>query len=225
MTGVPHRDIRLPALRAVDAVIAALQSTFALDNLIDGHNPYRFIENDPARSPVWICHAEARQQGDRAGNAKFITVSRGEYVPQDLHMLGNAGSNFSDTFEYSDLADTLVLINCEGASAIESETLASISYSILKMYRIDLQREFELHNLTPVSIGTPSRIPTAVGAPYVTTVAIKIQTQERFTLREIANQLNHVDIVQRASRLSTQTRLDMDLETATGQEMPPAGEA
>lgn len=183
-------------MRAADAILAALQATFALPNLIDGGNPFRFIDGDPANSKVWICDPESKIDFDRGGSRALILVDRLDYSPGNLHLLNSAGGDFDRTTEYTDLGSTVVVISCEGGNKYQSEQLGSICYQILKRFRLDLMREFNLHSLTPTSVSRATQIEQAQGSPWVTTVTVRVETQERFKVLEIANQLNKLTITQ-----------------------------
>ena len=183
-------------MRASDAILAALQATFALPNLIDGANPYRFIDSDPAKSTVWICDPESRNEFGRAGSRALILVDRMDYSPANMHLLGNAGGDFDQTTEFSDLGVTNVVVTCEGGSRYQSEQLAAIVYQIVKIFRQELMREYDLHTIKPLSVNKPMQLEQAQGAPWLTTVMIRVEAQERSTLTELANQLNAVKISQ-----------------------------
>lgn len=189
-------DLRLDAMRAADAILAALQATFALPNLIDGGNPYRFVPNDPANSKLWICDPESKIEHDRGGSRAMILVDRLDYSPSNLHLLNNAGGDFDATTEFSDLGVTTVVVSCEGGNKYQSEQLGSIVYQIVKRFRLDLMREFGIHSLKPSSVSRSTQIEQAQGSPWVTTVTIRVETQEHFKVLELANPLNKVQISQ-----------------------------
>jgi hypothetical protein len=187
-------DLRLDAMRAVDAILAALQATFALPTLIDGANPFRFVANDPASSKVWICDPESKTEFDRGGSRALILVDRTDYVPNNMHMNGYAGGDFDVSTEWSDIGVTTVIVTCEGGNKYQSEQLGSIVYQVLKAFRRDLTREFSLHTIIPMSVSRPAQVEQAQGSPWVTTVTIRVETQERFKVVEVANQLNAIEI-------------------------------
>lgn len=181
-------------MRAPDAILAALQATFALPTLIDGANPFRFVPEDPANSKLWICDPESKIEFDRGGSRAMILVDRLDYTPNNLHLHNNAGGDFNQTTEFSDLGVTMVVVSCEGGNKYQSEQLGSIVYQIIKAFRHDLMREFDMHSLTPVSVSRSTQIEQAQGSPWITTVMIRVETQERFKVVEAANQLNHLVI-------------------------------
>lgn len=187
-------DLRLDAMRAVDAVIAALQATFALPNLIDGGNPFLYIAGDPANSKVWICDVESKIDFDRGGSRALITVDRLDYVPSNLHLYNYSQGNFSDQAELSDLGTTVVIASCEGGNKYQSEQLGSIVYQIIKLFRRELMREFQLHSIVPLSVSRPSNVEQAIGGPWITNVTLKVETQERVKITELANHLNSLQI-------------------------------
>ena len=105
---IPKRlDVRLHALKAVDGILAALQTTFAQTNLLGDDNPYLFNGDDPKNSKTWICDPEGREGYERSGNRMIITVARGECQPMDMH-LHNAGQSgsWNAPMQYSDLYQT-----------------------------------------------------------------------------------------------------------------------
>jgi uncharacterized lipoprotein YddW (UPF0748 family) len=181
-------------MRAVDAVIAALQATFSLPTLIDGGNPFLFVAGDPANSKVWICDVESKIDFDRGGSRALITVDRLDYVPGNLHLYNYSQGNFSDQSELSDLGATTIIISCEGGNKYQSEQLGSIVYQIIKLFRRELMREFQLHSIVPLSVSRPSNIEQAIGGPWITNVTVKVETQERVKITEIANHLNALNI-------------------------------
>lgn len=192
---VGHRvDVRLGAMKAVDVILAALQTTFQLPNLANGTNPFRYLPEDPQQSKVWISDAEGRLAGDRGGNRMLILVDRGDYTPMDLH-LHNHGGGFADEKSFSDLGRTMVMVTCEGGNRVQSEQLASVVYQIIKAFRHDLMAEFDIFNLQPMSVGRATQAEGTQGAPYSTTVAIQVETQETLFITEAANSLNRMDFV------------------------------
>jgi hypothetical protein len=186
-------DVRLHALKAVDAVLAALQSTFAQADLIEGDNPFRFVAGDAKGSKVWICDPEGRDSFDRTSGRMLIMVYRGEFQPQDLHLANHADGAW-DSKGYSDIGQTNVFIQCEAGNKTQSETIASIVFQILKMYRLEIQREFDIYDLKPYSVSAPSKQLGVTGEPWATTVSVRVQTQEMFRITERANTLNNLDI-------------------------------
>ena len=90
---IPNRlDVRLHALKAVDGILAALQTTFAQTNLLGDDNPYLFNGEDPKNSKTWICDPEGREGYERSGNRMIITVARGDCQPMNLHLHNAAQS-------------------------------------------------------------------------------------------------------------------------------------
>jgi hypothetical protein len=55
-------------------------------------------------------------------------------------------------------------------------------------------REFQLHSIVPMSVSRPTNVEQAIGGPWVTTVTLKVETQERVKITEIANHLNAIQI-------------------------------
>jgi hypothetical protein len=209
-------DLRLDALRASDGILAALQATFALPNLIDGDNPFRFVPEDPAQSKLWVCDPESKLVFDRGGSRAMILVERLDYTPLNLHLLNSAGGNLSAESVYSDLGSTVVIVTCEGGNKYQSEQLGSIVYQVIKRFRLDLMREFSLHSITPIAVSRCTQVEQAQGSPWVTTVQIKVETQERFTITEIANQLNALTIRSvYNSNLSRQTTILTSTDSST----------
>ena len=208
MSGIQSVDLRLDAMRAADAVLAALQATFALPNLIDGGNPFLFVDADPARSKLWICDPESKLSHDRGGSRAMILVDRLEYTPSNLHLFNSAGGDFDRTSEFSDLGTTVVVVSCVGGNKYQSEQLGSLVYQIIKRFRLDLMREFNLHSITPISVSRSTQIEQATGSPWVTTVSLRVETQERFKIVEISNQLNQIHIVRRFQSNEAKRALD-----------------
>jgi len=190
-------DVRLSALRAVDTIIAVLQSTFAQPDLIEGSNPFLFIPNDPKGSHVWICDTEGKSQYDRTSGRGLMLVYRGSFVPQNLHLMNRADGAWTQK-NYSDLATTTVFVQCEAGNKIQSETLGSIVFQLIKRYRAVLMKEFDIYRLTPMEVSAPIEVAggQAQGKPWATTVTIQVVTQETYTIREKKNALNIVDVRQ-----------------------------
>jgi hypothetical protein len=186
-------DVRLGAIKATDIVLATLQAAFAQDRLIDNTNPYRFVRDDPKGSKVWVCDPESRLT-ERDGNSMMITVTRGEYAPQELHLYNAAGSNFEDEENLSDLATTPVIIQCEAGSKVLSEVLASISYGVLKLFRRQIMEEFDIHSLKVTGISPPVKQRDVPGDPWLTVVSLRLETQEQNLMIELANHMNHETI-------------------------------
>lgn len=190
-------DIRLPAFVATDVILSALQATFATDNLIDGANPYRFIPDDPARSAVWVCDPESRQD-IRDGNRMIIMVERGEYAPNEMSLMNRQAQSFQNSStDLADLAQTPLLVTCEAGNKIASEVLASIVYRVIKMFRMDLMREYDIFSIKVNGIGAPMQVVDAAGKPWRTVVSLRLYTQEQARMTELANHLNTVTINER----------------------------
>lgn len=193
---VPNQpDVRLHVLKAVDGVLAALQSTFAQDNLLGDGNPYQFNGEDPKGSKVWICDPDSREGYERGGQRMLITVSRGDVQPMDMHLHNQADGGWNEARSYSDLYTTSVWVRCEAGNKIQSEVLASIVAQILKFFRQDLMTEFDIHEISVKSISSPSKIESVAGEPWQTSVLLQVQTQEMFQITTLMNQVNKLNIV------------------------------
>jgi hypothetical protein len=151
-----------------------------------------FVKDDPKASKVWVCDPESRLETRDAARS-IVMVSRGDYLPQELHLL-NAGDGASDQRDYSDLATVPVIIQCEAGSKIASDVLASVVYHVLKLFRLDLMRDYDIHSLKFSSIGPPVKYDDQPGKPWITTVSLRIETQEHSRYREIATHLNKAQI-------------------------------
>jgi hypothetical protein len=194
-------DIRLHALKAVDAILAALQTTFAQPNLLGDGVDFRYLENDPANSKVWICDPDAREGYDRTGNRMLITVSRGDFQPMDMHLHNRGQSSWNaDAREFTDLCNTPVFIRCEAGNKTQSEMLASIVYQALKWFRPDLMKEFDLFDLKVTSVGSPTQLTGVQGEPWLTGVSLVVSTQEVCQISEIKNSLNRLELIGRIKK-------------------------
>jgi len=202
-------DVRLGAIKATDVILAALQAAFGQDNLLNGTNPYRFVRDDPKASRVWVCDPESRMD-ERDGNHMIVMVSRAEYTPQELHLFNLAGSNFSDTKDMSDLAVTNIFIQCEAGNKTSSEVLASIVYNVIKLFRLDLMKDFDIHSIKLMSISPPVKQKEVPGEPWLTTVTIRIETQESCQMVELANHMNHETIAAEIDRNQKRTIVSLD---------------
>lgn len=191
-------DFRLPAIRIRDVILAALQATFAQDDLMgEGRlNSYRFVRSDPKGSPLWICSGEARVDGsERDGRRALITVTRGDYTPQELHLHNSASGGGSDNArKFSDLGVCLIIISCEAGNETAAEVLGSMAYHIIKHFRHDLMRDYDVHNLRLLAVSPAQQIGTGKGSPYVCRVTIEVKLQEHAKMIELANRLNHLDV-------------------------------
>ena len=189
-------DIRLHALKGVDAILAALQTSFARPDLLGVPDTFRYNKDDPKNSRVWICDPESKAGFDRGSNRMLITVSRGEFQPDDLHFQNRAQSSFGESQQnFSDLCRTPVLVTCEAGNKLQSEILASICYQLIKFFRQDLMTEFDIFHLTVSGVSSPVQITGAVGSPWVTTVTLRVETQEMFQLTQLSNDVNRIKIL------------------------------
>jgi hypothetical protein len=190
--------VRLQAFQAADVILAALQALFAEPKLIDDSSPFLFVPGQPQSSKVWVCDPESRQL-TRDGNRMIVMVSRGEYQPQELHLMnrmeitsGGGGSNVRDL---SDLGTTGVSIMCEGGNKSQSEALASISYSVLKYFRPQLMADYDIHSIRFLGIGPATHYPNNNPTPcWITTISLRIETQDHVRVTDIAEQLNKLNI-------------------------------
>lgn len=217
MSGTPsYVDMRLVALRAADAVLAAIQATLALPDLFgERGNPYHYNPEDEANCRVWVCHDYSRAEFERKGSRMLVTVNRMDYTPQELHQHNFGEGNFSDELDFRDLGLTTVLISCEGGNYTQAENLASICYQIIKMFRRDLMAEFDLHNIAVSSITTPAVVQGAEGNPWRCSIPVRIEAMERNHIVEDANALNRVDVIGRAKAAyeeMSQTEFTLDAE-------------
>jgi hypothetical protein len=194
---IPNKiDVRLHAMKAVDGILAALQTTFAQTNLLGDDNPYLFVDNDPKGSKVWICDPDAREGYERSGNRMLITVARGDCQPMNMHLHNRAqDGSWNSPRSYSDLYQTPVMIRCEAGNKTESEILASIAEQILKFFREDLMKEFDIYEIKVNSVSSPGKIEGVQGEPWQTSVMVSVQTQEMFQITTLMNQLNRLNIV------------------------------
>jgi len=207
-------DIRLHALKGVDAILAALQTTFSNPKLLGLDETY-FYSGDVKTSPVWICDPQSKTGFERGSNRMLITVSRGEFQPNDMHMQnrGQSASFSSSTQSFTDMCTTPVYISCEAGNSVQSEMLASVVYQILKFFRQDLMTEFDLFHLTVSGISSPAQASGTVGSPWITTVSVRLQTQEMFQLTQLTNDVNRVKIVAQikdAARVLVDEQVVMD---------------
>jgi hypothetical protein len=189
-------DVRLHALKAVNAILAALQSTFARPDLLGISNEYLFNPEDPKNSRLWICDPGSHEKYDRSGNRMLVMVQRGEFQPMDMHLHNVGQGSFSDpAASFTDLCRTPIFIRCEAGNSLQSETLASVCYQVLKFFRRDLAAEFDLHELVVSSVSPASQIGSVSGSPWVTTVTCRVDTQEMFQLFELGNDMNKFEII------------------------------
>ena len=190
-------DVRLSALRAVDTILAVLQSTFAQPDFIEGDNPYLFVPGDAKGSRTWICDSEGRSQYDRTSGRMLILVTRGDFSSQNLHLANRADGAWEQK-NFSDLGNTTVYVQCEAGNKQQSEALASIVFQLIKRYRLVLMKEFDIYKITPTRVGAPAEVAggTAQGKPWATTAEIQVVTQETYSIHEKSNALNLVDVRQ-----------------------------
>lgn len=191
-----YRDLlenRLEAIKVTDVILAALQAAFASDKLVDGGNPYRFIRDDPANSRVWVCDPDSRVEfSETDGNRLIVMVSRGDYVPSDLHLHNRGDGGWDGVEELYDHATTMVFVQCEAGNKTSSEVLASICYNILKLFRRELMQQYDILNIKFHAISPATANSDVPGNPWITNVSLRLETQERFRMTEIANHLNHL---------------------------------
>lgn len=202
-------DLRLEAIRATDVILAALQAAFSQDILFDNGNPMRFIRDDPKGSKVWVCDPESRLL-ERDGNRLMVQVSRGDYVPQELHLHNRIGGNFSDMIEESDLGTTSILIQCEGGNKTSSEVLASVVYGILKHFRCQIMQDYDIHSIRMMGISPPTLMKDIPGEPWITNVTLRLETQEHSLITEITNHLNTIDIASHVTANQNRVVLSLD---------------
>lgn len=188
-------DGRLYSMRAVDGILAALQSTFSQENLLGDGNPFRFNPLDPQNSRLWVCDPDGREGYDRSGGRMIITVARGDCQPMNLHLHNHAQSAWTEPQQYSDMYQTPVYIRCEAGNKLQSETLAAICDQVLKYFRQDIMAEFDIHEFKVNTVTSPAQISGVAGEPWQTTVSLSVMTQETFQISEFTNQLNKVRII------------------------------
>lgn len=203
-------DMRLPSIKVVDVILAALQAAFAQEILFDRiANPYRFTRDDPQGSKVWVCTPEERV-GERDGKRMVVTVMRGEYVPHELGLMNRGTGGFGRDQDYTDLASSPIYVQCEAGSQIQSEVLASICYSVIKIFRKDLMAEYDIHSLKVQGIGAPVKQKSVNGEPWVTMVSLKVEMQEKVTEVELGNHLNILSVKGVFDQNTTRTILALD---------------
>jgi hypothetical protein len=189
-------DFRLPAIRARDAILGILQAAFADPELTGGSPDYQFQAHDPQGSPVWITTTAGRPAYPRDGRAKLIVVDRGDYIPQELGQLNTQYPGFDGTQTLSDIGHTSIYIRCEATTETGSEVLASICYTVLKVFRREIQREYDLVTIRLGGISAPLLEAEKESQPWVTVVTLNVGVQEYAVLTEITNRLNRLDILQ-----------------------------
>ena len=185
---------RVMPIRVVDIILALYQTTFSMDDLIDGKNPLRFNRDDQKNSRLWICEPEGRIDTERDGRRMLVAVSRGDLSPAEAHMHNFAGGNMHGTQEFSDLVSVPILVQCEAGSRTSVEVLAHACYSIVKLFRRQLLAEYGITNLKVLGISPPSRTDGIPGDPWLCTVMLRCEYQERATVTQMSNHLNYVNI-------------------------------
>lgn len=187
-------DRRLPALRIRDVILAALQSTFALPDLFGrSGNPFLFMRDDPKSSNIWISTPTSATKFERDGRRALVTVERMEYIPDELHLLNLNSANFSDTKDYTDKASAVIVIRCQHGSETAVENVASICYHILKVFRPQLMRDYDIHSIRMLGISPPVPV-TQDRDMWECTVNLRVEVQEDARMIDVANHLNHLDI-------------------------------
>jgi hypothetical protein len=93
-----------------------------------------------------------------------------------------------------DLASTSIFIQCEAGTKTLSEVLASVVYNILKIFRLDLMREYDIFNLKLLAISVATQQKDTPGDPWVTVVTGRMEVQEDSTTFQLANNFNKLDI-------------------------------
>lgn len=203
-------DLRLPSIKVVDVILAALQAAFGQDKLFSGiSNPYRYIREDPAQSKVWICDKDERE-GERDGKRMIIQVMRGDYSPSELHLQNRALGGFGSPIGQSDLASAPIYIQCEAGTQLQSEILASMCYSIIKYFREDLMADYDIHSLRALGISPASKQKGVNGDPWLTTVTLKVEMQEICQVVEIANHLNRTLIQGALDKIKDRAVVSLD---------------
>lgn len=183
-------DLRLPSIKVADVILAALQAAFGQEKLFDDMaNPYRFIRDDPSGSKVWVCDPDQRQ-AERDGKRMIVQVTRGEYTPNELHLMNRGQGGFSQPTDRHDLASAPIYVMCEAGLKIQSEVLASMCYSILKYFREELMAEYDIHSIRLAGISPSVKQKGTNGEPWMTTVTVKVEVGEFGKVVELGNHLN-----------------------------------
>ena len=186
---------RLPAMRAVDVVLAALQMVFAQATLLGKNTPYRFLREDPQKSNVWICDVDSRVRAtENDAHRRIIQVSRSDYLPAEHHMHNLASGGFGDTITLSDEGSVNVNVQCESGTKSESELLASLCYVLLKTLRSDLMETYNIYNLRFTAVSAPTLVNGVPGSPWVTTVVLLVQVQEQYSVESTGTLMNRVQM-------------------------------
>lgn len=206
-------DQRLPAIRIRDVVLALLRATFGRSDLVgkDEQSPYLFIPGDEKGSKVWISTPDGRvKHSERDGRRGYITVDRGDYVPHEMHLHNVQSQNFSDQQTFSDLGTSQIMIHCEEGSEVGSEVLASICYTVIKVFRRQLMDDYDIFSLQLLNISTPAPQEQVPGQPWLCTVNVRIEMQEHNEMTEIANRMNKMEISAELNQIATQTIASLD---------------
>lgn len=207
-------DQRLPAIRVRDVILAALQAAFAREDLIGNNkpNPYLFVRNDPAQSPVWISTPEGQlKQAERDGKRRLVTVTRGDYIPSELHQHNYAGGwHAKGQDDFKDLGTTQVSVQCQDGSETGSEVLASICYFVLKLFRRQLMEEYDITNLHVLGISPPIYMEQTPGQPWLSIVNLRVEVEEHARMLEISNRLNRLDIAGQLTQNATVVLASLD---------------
>jgi hypothetical protein len=185
---------RVMPVRVVDIVLALLQSAFSQADLMDGKNPLRFNRQDPKNSRLWICDPDGRIDTERDGRRMLVSVTRGELTPAEAHLHNVAGGDLHGTTEFSDLISAQVAVQCEAGSRTSVEVLAHACYSIIKLFRRQLMKDYEITNIKIMGITSPQRTEGIPGDPWLCSVMLRCEYQERATMTELANHLNYLNI-------------------------------
>lgn len=195
MTTDGRLEYRLTPIRVVDSVLSTLQTTFANPNLFgDGQNPLLFVRGDPKHSSVWVCDPESRISVERDGSRMLIMVSRGDYVPQNMHLGQYAGGEMTGDKYFSDSADCPVFVDCEAGSKLSSDRLAAICYFVLKQFRLAIMAEYDLQDLRVLSVSPPVNQGDAPGSNWICRVSVNIAIQEHALVSDVANVMNTLDV-------------------------------
>jgi hypothetical protein len=195
---------RMAPIRAVDVILAALQSAFGQETLFNDTNPLRFNRNDPKNSRLWICDADSRVDTERDGRRMMVTVTRGDYSPAEAHLHNVGSQDMQGNVDYTDLASVPILIQCEAGNRISVEFLACCCYQILKIFRRQVMKDYDITNMKLLSISPPRRTDNVPGSPWICTVVARCEFQEFAVMTEMANHLNFMNIRQQVEeQLST----------------------
>ena len=215
-------DVRLGVIKCVDVILATLQAAFSQDKLFNGGNPFKFNRDDPKMSRVWVCDPQSRL-GEHDGNRMMVMVSRGEYTPAEMHFYNKADANMSDRIGHMDLASTPIYIQCEAGTKTMSETLASVVYNILKIFRLDIMREYDIFSIKLLGISVATQQKEVPGEPWVTNVTGRLEVQEDSTTFEFGNHLNKLVIEAELQKNLTREIASLDTKLPDYQPgvMPP----